>query len=29
MEHFRVDLVVHGKSPVLPDVDNKDPYEVY
>jgi ethanolamine-phosphate cytidylyltransferase len=28
MEHFKVDVVVHGKSFVLPDVDGSDPYEV-
>ena len=28
MEHFKVDLVVHGQTAVLPDTDGKDPYEV-
>ncbi len=27
MDHFKVDLVVHGSSRVLPDVDGTDPYE--
>jgi len=26
MEHFKVDLVCHGTTPVMPDVDGKDPY---
>lgn len=26
MDHFKVDLVVHGKTDVLPDVDGSDPY---
>lgn len=28
MDHFKVDLVVHGQTSVLPDLDGKDPYEV-
>jgi hypothetical protein len=28
IEHFKVDLVVHGQTSVLPDIDGKDPYEV-
>ena len=28
MEHFNVDLVVHGHTPVMPDVDGADPYQV-
>lgn len=27
LEHFKVDLVIHGKTDVLPDVDGTDPYE--
>ena len=27
MEHFKVDLVCHGKTTVAPDFDGKDPYE--
>ena len=27
MEHFKVDLVLHGNTPVMADVDGKDPYE--
>ncbi|BFZ17888.1 hypothetical protein BsWGS_20927 [Bradybaena similaris] len=26
MEHFKVDLVCHGMTPVMPDVDGTDPY---
>jgi len=26
MDHFKVDLVLHGKTPVMPDVDGEDPY---
>ncbi|CAG5127882.1 unnamed protein product, partial [Candidula unifasciata] len=26
MEHFKVDLVCHGMTPVMPDVDGSDPY---
>jgi ethanolamine-phosphate cytidylyltransferase len=26
MDHFKVDIVVHGQSSVLPDVDGSDPY---
>ncbi len=28
MNHFKVDVVVHGESRILPDVDGSDPYEV-
>lgn len=28
MDHFRVDVVVHGKTEVMPDVDGSDPYAV-
>lgn len=28
MDHFKVDLVVHGKTEVCPDIDGSDPYEV-
>jgi len=28
MDHFKVDLVLHGKTDVLPDVDGSDPYDV-
>lgn len=27
MDHFKVDVVVHGDTPVMPDVDGSDPYE--
>ena len=27
MDHFKIDVVVHGKTFVLPDVDGTDPYE--
>jgi len=27
MEHFKVDVVCHGKTPVADDVDGRDPYE--
>lgn len=27
MEHFKVNLVLHGNTPVMADVDGKDPYE--
>ncbi|XP_022245772.1 ethanolamine-phosphate cytidylyltransferase-like isoform X2 [Limulus polyphemus] len=26
MDHFRVGLVCHGKTPIMPDVDGSDPY---
>lgn len=26
MEHFKVDLVCHGQTPIQPDVDGSDPY---
>lgn len=26
MEHFRVDTVIHGHTPIMPDVDGSDPY---
>ena len=28
INHFKIDVVAHGKTPVMPDVDGKDPYEV-
>ena len=28
MDHFKVDLVVHGKTDVLPDTNGADPYAV-
>jgi hypothetical protein len=28
MDHFKVDLVVHGKTEVFPDTDGSDPYAV-
>lgn len=28
MEHFRIDLVVHGTTSIEPDVDNRDPYHI-
>lgn len=28
MNHFRVDLVCHGKTPIMSDVDGTDPYSV-
>ncbi|XP_052772625.1 ethanolamine-phosphate cytidylyltransferase-like isoform X1 [Mya arenaria] len=27
MEHFKVDVVVHGKTPIMDDVEGNDPYE--
>jgi len=27
MDHFRVNVVLHGQTPVAPDVDGRDPYE--
>ena len=27
MDHFKVDIVVHGNTNVLPDIDGSDPYE--
>lgn len=27
MNHFKIDLVCHGTTPVFPDVDGSDPYE--
>lgn len=26
MEHFRVDMVIHGHTPIMPDGDGSDPY---
>ncbi|XP_056017118.1 ethanolamine-phosphate cytidylyltransferase-like [Ostrea edulis] len=26
MDHFKVDLVCHGQTPIMPDVDGADPY---
>lgn len=28
MDHFKVDLVVHGKTEIFTDQDNSDPYDV-
>ena len=28
MDHFKVDVVVHGKTPVASDIDGTDPYAV-
>lgn len=28
MDHFKVDLVVHGHTPVCPDDNGEDPYAV-
>ena len=28
MEHFKIDLVVVGKTRIFPDVNGTDPYEV-
>ena len=28
MDHFKTDIVVHGNTEILPDVDGRDPYEV-
>ena len=28
LDHFHVDVVVHGHTSVAPDVDGSDPYEV-
>ncbi|XP_065898518.1 ethanolamine-phosphate cytidylyltransferase-like isoform X2 [Dysidea avara] len=28
LEYFKVDVVVHGNSEIIPDVNGKDPYEV-
>lgn len=28
MDHFKVDIVVHGKTEVCPDLDGSDPYAV-
>jgi ethanolamine-phosphate cytidylyltransferase len=28
LDHFRVDIVVHGSTAVSNDVDGSDPYEV-
>ncbi|CAH1793347.1 unnamed protein product [Owenia fusiformis] len=27
MDHFKVDLVIHGQTPITPDEDGSDPYE--
>lgn len=29
MEHFKVDMVIHGKTDVCSDIDGSDPYDVY
>lgn len=26
MDHFHVNVVLHGQTPVLPDFDGRDPY---
>lgn len=28
MSHFKVDIVIHGKTSVMNDVDGSDPYEI-
>lgn len=28
MDHFKVDVVCHGNTHVMPDVDGSDPYQV-
>ena len=28
MEHFKVDVVCHGQTPIMNDVSDKDPYAV-
>ncbi|XP_066155003.1 ethanolamine-phosphate cytidylyltransferase isoform X1 [Euwallacea fornicatus] len=28
MSHFKVDVVVHGQTPVMEDIDGTDPYEI-
>ena len=28
MNHFKIDIVCHGSTPVMSDVDGTDPYEV-
>lgn len=28
LEYFKVDVVVHGSSEVVPDIDGQDPYKV-
>lgn len=28
MEHFKVDIVCHGNTQIMPDVDGSDPYAV-
>ena len=28
MDHFKVDVVCHGATPVMEDVDGTDPYKV-
>ena len=28
IKHFKIDVVAHGKTRVMPDRDGKDPYEV-
>lgn len=28
MDHFKVDVVIHGKTPVMADDDDSDPYEI-
>lgn len=28
INHFKIDIVFHGSSTILPDIDGNDPYEV-
>ena len=28
IDHFKIDVVVHGKTEVMPDTDGSDPYAV-
>jgi glycerol-3-phosphate cytidylyltransferase-like family protein len=28
MDHFKIDVVFHGSSTILPDMDGQDPFEV-
>ena len=28
MEHFRVDVVCHGNTYIMPDIDGSDPYAI-
>jgi ethanolamine-phosphate cytidylyltransferase len=29
MNHFKVDIVVHGQTEIFPDIDGSDPYSVF